>query len=148
MNMRKGMVMGWTAASLVAFAVGNAGAAGEIMQPGKWQITSSMEMEGMPPGAAHPMTVDQCIKPEDVKDAKSMASRQVQGNKKCTVSEPKWDNHTMSFDFTCENGSTGHTEMTFENASYTGSTTINMKAGPQGPMKVVQHVQAKRTGDC
>jgi hypothetical protein len=147
MRMSKGLVWGLAVASTVALGAGNAHAVGVDMQPGNWELSVTMEMPGMA-GMDKPMTVNQCIKPEDVKDPKAMAERTSKGNKSCKVSEPKLDGKTMSFDFTCDKGGSGRTEFTFDRTTYTGTTTILAPGGPNGTIKMVQHVKAKRTGDC
>jgi hypothetical protein len=146
-TLRSLLVFGTT--SLFALPAGLPAAEPTHMHPGKWEISMELEMEGMPPAANHgPRVVTQCLKAEDVKDAKSIAEANQKNRQGCTVSEPKWDGNKLSYSVACANGTTGHTEMTYEGDSYEGTGVMTVNSPQGGSMKVTQHIKGKRIGDC
>jgi hypothetical protein len=54
----------------------------------------------------------------------------------------------MAWTFECQSGGSGTSEFTFSGDSYEGVTKIKINKGPSGPMNMIQHIKAKRVGDC
>ena len=141
------------AAASISLASGSAaaaenGAAGDHpnLKPGSWEITTTMEMPGMPPRPGFTNTV--CVKPDQIKDSQSFAETQQQRGGKCKISDLKVEGDKLSYGFACEHGS-GTTELAFGGTTYEGTIKITTSGrGTSGPMTIVQHVKAKRTGDC
>jgi hypothetical protein len=119
------------------------------MQPGNWEITISMEMEGMPVNLSKkPLTSSHCIKPEDVKDFHTIAENNQPRDKKCKVGDLKRDGDKVTYSFTCEGGASGTSEVIYKGTTYEGTTVMNVGAGPQGAMRMTQRFKGKRLGDC
>jgi hypothetical protein len=118
------------------------------LQPGNWQVTMAMEMEGVAAvGAMPPTVLNHCIKPEDVKDPKTIAEGNQSKDRHCQVSDVKVENGKVSYGFTCDRGTTGQSEITYSGTSYEGTIVMTVAAGAK-PMKLTQHVKGKRLGDC
>ena len=127
-------------------AAGSGSAERPNMTPGQWEITVVMEMEGMPPRP--PITSTQCIKPEEIKDARSFAGTVQRRGGKCTIGDLKLTGGKLSYTFSCEHGATGETEVSFAGTSYEATTKMTSPGRGSGPLKLQQHTTAKRTGDC
>ncbi|HLX06864.1 MAG TPA: DUF3617 family protein [Thermoanaerobaculia bacterium] len=135
------------AAGRTAAAENGAAADHPNLKPGSWEITTAMEMEGMPPRPGFTNTI--CIKPDQIKDSHAFAeTQQGQRGGKCKVSDLKFEGDKLSYSFACEHGS-GTTELAFGGTTYEGTIKITASGrGNSAPMTIIQHVKAKRTGDC
>jgi hypothetical protein len=129
------------AASSVALAQGP-------KRDGKWEITTEMDMPGLPMKMpAH--TTTQCITKEDVADPqKALPQGQPPGrggNSDCKVSDYKTVGDKVTWTMKCEGREpmTGTGEITYAAESYKGTMTIN-RAGQTMTMKY----SGKRVGDC
>jgi Protein of unknown function (DUF3617) len=120
------------------------------IKPGQWEITSSMEMEGM----AHqmqPMSFTHCFKAGDT-NPKSIVQEMHRRNQECKIEDLKENGNKVSWTMKChsERGedvmATG--EMTYRPDSYEGTMHMEMSGGPHGTMKMTQHIKARRLGDC
>ena len=134
--------------ALVAVLLGSAIAFAKGPQKaGNWHITVTSEMPGMPMQPP-PQTLDKCITPEQSDDPKRAIKEQ---NSDCEPADVKVVANKVSYKMTChKHGGTqnGVGELTFAGDSYAGTMTLEMNDPRRGPMKIVQHIQATRTGDC
>jgi len=140
----------WFAIALVVAVAPSLYAEGkQSVKPGQWQITVTHEMVGAP-FTPPPMSISRCITPAESTDPKKLA--QHKGSENCEMKDMKVDGNHVTYKMVCNrNGKTvtGEGEMTYEPDHYYGTTTIEMdnpRAG--GHMKMVQHMDGKRTGDC
>jgi hypothetical protein len=118
-------------------------------QPGKWELTINMKMEGMPfDMPSKPVTTTHCVKPEDIKDTQTIAESNLEKKRKCKIADLKQDGDKVTYSFTCEGGANGTSEIVYQGTSYEGTTVMNMGSGPKGPMKMTQTFKGKRVGDC
>jgi hypothetical protein len=132
-----------------ALAGGRAASAADHpnVQPGNWEITSTMEMPGMPMPPARPIT--HCIKPDEIKDNQSFAdSMQTRNKGKCKISDIKIESDKLSYSFACDSGASGTTEVAFGGTTYEGTTKMTVPGHGNGPMTMTNHFKAKRVGDC
>jgi hypothetical protein len=116
-------------------------AAGGI-RPGMWEITSAMELPGMPMGMP-PTTVKHCYTADDVKDEKKMISR----DKNCTVTDFKRSGNKVAWKMKCtgKNAGTFTGESVFSGDSYTSA----MKMESEGKGRTMNmKVNGKRVGNC
>ena len=111
-------------ALVVFFLLSAAGAVLALdFQPGKWQVTSKVEMPGMP-APMPPVTVNQCMteqEPVPVKSADGQA---------CEILEMKTEGNTVTWKMKCSDpggGSEGSGRITYRGDSFEGS--ILTKAG-------------------
>jgi len=126
--------------------VGTVGAAPPPMKPGLWEMTMSMEMQGMPGGM--PATkLQHCYKAEDLKDLRETVPKQT--NSKCHVADWKQSGNTITYTMNCK-GPTAMTmtgNMTYAGDHYSGSAKISMNQGGQ-MVNMTQKFNARRLGDC
>ena len=71
---------------------------GVNMQEGKWEITNTFEMQGMPAGMMKPHTMTTCLSQKDYvpKDT---------GQKDCTMKDIKVDGNTVNWEMLCKDSS-------------------------------------------
>lgn len=124
---------------------------------GKWEITTQIEMAGMPQGRGMPaMTTTQCITKEQAADPQKAVpqppSRGGQGSD-CKVSDFKSNGNKVNWTIKCTTPQAvdGTGEMTYGNDTYEGVMTMNMqmaRGGQTMPMQMTMKMNGKRLGDC
>lgn len=126
-------------------AIPSALGAPQEMQPGLWEITSKMEMPGMPKMA--PQVMRHCYTKKDVEDNKKTVPQS--GDKNCEMKDYKVQGNTATWTMECkgEAAMTGTGTMTFGAQSYTGSMKSRMKQGGK-TIEMNQSWSAKRVGGC
>lgn len=132
-------------AALLAVAA-TAQAAGPNMQPGKWEITSRMEIPGIP-YPMNDMTMQHCFTAADVAQGEKSVQPDMGDNPEhCQVSNYTLQGNTATWSLRCDNMS-GQGSMTYSGDSYTGTTEFQVQAeGVMQSMK--QTISARRVGDC
>jgi hypothetical protein len=131
-------------AALCATADGHAASG---MQPGMWEITTRVDMPGMP-ATIPPQIVRHCYTPKDVEDGKGAVSKGGD-NKNCQVKDYQLKGSSASWAMECkgENAMTGTGTITFGASAYNG--TMKMKMQQAGKtMDITQAWSGKRVGDC
>ena len=124
-------------------AVVPAGAAEHPGKPGKWSISTQMEMPGLPIKMP-PIKYEMCLTEEDMKDPQKSVPNDPKSD--CKVGNYKLDGNTMSWTFECPKQKTkgeGTVTYTDDHESYTG--TMHMKAGEQ---EMSAKYSAKWLGAC
>jgi hypothetical protein len=118
---------------------------------GKWAVTMTMEMAGMPAGMP-PITTTQCITKEQAADPqKSVLQQPQRGNQQsdCKVSDYKVAGNKVTYSMKCTTpqpmDATG--EILYGDNTYDGTMTMNMARGGQS-MAMTMKYSAKRLGDC
>jgi Protein of unknown function (DUF3617) len=112
-------------------------------QPVKYEITSKVEMPGMP-GTIPPQTITQCIAEQDP------LPNQNPENQECKIVDMKQTDNTITWKMECDQRgqkitSTG--SMTYKGDSFEGTILTNM--GPQaGNMTMTTIITGKRLSDC
>lgn len=112
-------------------------------QPGKYEITSKVEMPGMP-GTIPPQTITQCITEQDP------LPNQNPENQQCKIVDMNQKDNTISWKMECDQQgqkitSTG--SMTYKGDSFKGTVLTNM--GPQaGNMTMTTAISGKRISNC
>lgn len=147
--MKTRLILGSLALLAIFSAPSTARAAGSPMQPGQWEITSSVEMEGMP-HPIPPSTFTHCIKPEDVKDPESMVRQSQQQKDDCELKDVKSEGNRVTWSVEChkKNSLKGSGTMVFSGGSYEGTINMEMTDPQRGPMKIITHIRGRRIGDC
>lgn len=143
MNSRRKLFIAIT----LSLAAATASAAPTIDE-GLWEITSRMEMVGMPEMARRPMTFTHCYTKKDVEDARNLAQDK---NSACKMTNYRLSGNKASWEIQCagERPMTGKGEMTFSRNSYQGVTKLSGNIGARGePAEMTQHISAKRLGEC
>jgi len=116
-------------------------AAGPVdMQEGQWEITTRVEMPGIPVQIP-PMTVSQCITQKD------LIPPSEQPDSECTVTHNQINGNTVTWSIECkgEGGNTrGDGQITYHGDRFEGSMKMSM---PEG-MSMTNHMSGKRIGPC
>ena len=125
---------------LSALLIPAAGFAGETMREGYWELTTTMEMPGLPM-MVPPTKVKHCYTKEDVKDQKKTIST----DKNCTVTDLKQSGNKVTWKMTCtgENSGVFTGETVYKSDAYDST----MKMQTQGQTMNMK-VKGKRLGNC
>ena len=110
------------------------------MRDGYWEMTTTMEMPGMPMQIP-PTQMKHCFTKEDVKDQK----KTIAGNENCTVTDLKETGNKVTWKMKCSGEGAG--ESSGETVFNGDSFQTNMKMQAEG-QDMVMNVKAKRIGDC
>jgi hypothetical protein len=112
-------------------------------QEGRYEITSSIDMPGMP-GAIPSTTITRCMSPQDPVPDQSAAESN------CKVIDMKTEGNTVTWKVECQqNGQTmkGSGKMTYFGDRFEGLIDTVMLQ-PQGTMTMKTTIKGKRIGDC
>lgn len=127
---------------LTLFAV-TACSSGPNMEDGLWEMTSTMEMEGMPqgmPGGMPPMTYRECLTKE------SMVPTQKKRNQDCKILQQESSGDTVTWRMRCTTG--GVVSEMNGSSTYSGSAMQGTMQMTSGGMKMTSRVTGKRLGPC
>jgi hypothetical protein len=127
-------------AVLFALVLPATGFAAETMREGYWELTTSMDIPGMPMELP-PTKIKHCYTEEDVKDQK----KTITTDKNCTVTDLKQSGNKVTWQMKC----TGQNAGVFSGATvYTGDAyDSTMKMQTQGQTMNMK-VKGKRIGAC
>lgn len=116
------------------------------MQPGLWEITTEMEMPGMPMKLP-PQSIRHCYTAKELADGRNAVPQSGDGN--CQVKNYRMSGNTASWEIECigESAMHGKASMTISPTRYTGKMEAVMSS-PGGDMKMTTHWRAHRIGDC
>lgn len=129
------------AAAALVVVSGSAVLAATEMREGKWEISSTIDMPGMP-FKVPPTVVTHCYTKEDVKDRKNAVTNK---NEECKVTDMKVSGNKVTWKMKC----TGKSKGTFSGETVFGRDFYNstMKMQTEGHTMTTK-VKAKRVGDC
>lgn len=131
-------------AALLLFA-GSSSAAESHMREGQWEITTKIEMPGLPV-TIPPITIAKCLTKEDINDPNKIVPKGGEKNDACKVSDYKVSGNKITWTMQCDEksgGMKGTGEMTVKGETYDGSMKMTMQ-DQQMSMKF----SGKRSGDC
>lgn len=129
----------------IVFLSGSAGAAGVSIDPGMWEMTSTMTMTMMP----EPRTnmVKECIKDDEL----SPESFNMDEDNPCNITDVTIEGNTASWSISCSMGSgpvmDGQWEFTSNGDSISGSGSMDTEFSGQ-KMGFNMTWEGKRIGDC
>ncbi len=109
------------------------------MQEGKWEITNTMEMKGMPAGMMKPHTMTTCL---SQKDSVPKDTQQ----KDCTMKDVKVEGNTVNWEMQCKNSS-GKGSVTYAGSTFDGVMETMMKEGGK-EMNAKMTMKGKYLGPC
>lgn len=115
------------------------------MQPGLWEVTTRMEMTGMPMKMP-PITIRHCYTRQDLDKGSNVPQAD---DKNCKVKDYKLKGDTVTWSIVCtgKNAMSGTGTMTVKPTSYTGKMNYRMKDDGE-TVDAVTHMSGKRVGDC
>ena len=112
---------------------------GVNMNEGKWEITSTVEMKGMPAGMMQPQTFTACLKQTDYVPKNA-------DQKDCTMKNVNVSGNTVSWEAVCKDSS-GKGTITYAGDTYDGMMEMTMKEGGKDTsMKMT--MKGKHIGPC
>jgi hypothetical protein len=115
-------------------------AADSPMKPGKWAVTTQMDIPNMPIKMP-PITVSVCITEEDLKNPEGNVPKQ---DKDCKIGDYSVDGNTVTWTVSCpKQKMTGKGTITHGDDSYSGSMEMNMDG-----QTMKTKYSGKRQGDC
>jgi hypothetical protein len=112
------------------------------MRPGKWEVSTQMEMPGAPMQMP-PMKMTRCVTAEEANDPANTVQGPERGD--CKVSDYQMTGNTATWKMACTKpqAMSGTAEMTFSGDAYNGVMKMSTSHGPMS-MKL----SGKRVGDC
>ncbi len=116
---------------------------GPNMKPGKWEITSTVDMPGMPAGMIPPTKIIQCMTKSDMVPQASPESG------KCKAPKVKKKGNTVSWTIVCKNqGVTSKMKgsITFKGTTFKGKMIID--TGNKQQPKITTNMSGRRLGAC
>ncbi len=128
---------------LIFISVSFAGS-GTIMKEGLWEITSKMEMQGMPMQMP-PITFTQCLTNQE------LVPNQSQAGQECRMKNVKTKGNTVTWDTVCDSHqgkviSSG--KITYKGDRFDGVVTTNMETPDQGLTQMKMLMSGRRIGKC
>lgn len=125
-----------------------ADAATPNLRDGLWEITVKMEMAGMPSNMPT-QTVKQCITGKDVSDPRKAMPGGDPKDNRCQITDHKMQGNTATWNMACKGpeAMTGSGSMTYNDTSYSGTTTITVTQGGQARAMKMTYA-GKHLGAC
>jgi len=112
------------------------------LHDGMWEITSKIEMSGIP--VQIPETkVSQCINKEKI-----IPKTDKKINKYCTISEQKIEGNTVTWKMECTNNTESQGSITYHGDTFEGLITTKTEVPNMGMMTMTIQLTGRRTGEC
>ena len=129
---------------IVLLLVAAAGVARADVQEGKWEMTVTTQIEGMP-GAMAPVTQSKCISKEDARDP----SRLIGTGAGCQFANKRDSGSEITFDVACTGQvpMNGSGKVRYSAQTFDGTVEIAADMGNQRLMTRSQ-IAGRRLGDC
>jgi hypothetical protein len=111
------------------------------MREGKWEITTQVEMPGMPTNMP-PMKTTQCLTKNDLVPQNS------QPGQECSFPETKVTGNKVTYTMECKGKGgemKGEGEITYSKDTFKGIMKMKM---PQANMEMISHMEGRRVGAC
>jgi uncharacterized protein DUF3617 len=129
--------------ALLAAAIPALACAAPNMQEGNWEVTTKMEMEGMP-FQMPPMKHNQCMTRQDVVPS-------AKKDQSCVVKDQKVSGDTVTWRVTCKDrdGTTeGDGKVTYAGKTYAGAMNMKVTDKRGKATSVRYQMQGRHTGPC
>ena len=127
---------------------GSAHAAAPDLKEGLWEITTKMEMPGMPAGMK-PQVMQQCLTKKDLDDPRKTAPGGDPKDNRCQMTDYKMQGNTATWNMACkgEEAMTGSGSITYSGTSYSGTSKMTTKRGGQAQTMTMNYT-GRRLGEC
>ncbi len=113
------------------------------MQPGNWEISMKIQVEGVP-FPMPPIKTTHCYTKQDLEDnSKTLPSGSGKKND-CEVKDMKVAGNSATWNLVCKDGAKGAGEITYKGTTYDATLKMTTKDGD----KSTTNIKAKRLGDC
>jgi len=117
------------------------------LHEGLWEITTKMEMQGMPmkmPARKH----TQCLTKKNM--LKTMVPKEQDKKEECKITDQKISGNTVTWIMKCSGKDamemTGKT--TYHGDTFEGTITMISNDPEEGKMKMINHISGRRIGEC
>ncbi len=134
------------AVAIGIFLWGTSAFAGVNLHEGLWEITTKMEVQGMPmkmPARKH----TQCLTNKNM--LKTMVPKE-QAQEECKITDQKISGNTLTWIMKCSGKDvmevTGKT--TYHGDTFEGTITMISNDPEEGKMKMINHITGRRIGEC
>lgn len=117
-----------------------------MMQPGLWEITTKMEMPGMPV-AMPPTKITHCYTSQDVENT----DKTIPKDQSCKLDSHNVSGNKVTWTVSCKEKSgdmKGSGEMTYQGNSYDGMMKMTVQSKGEQAMNMTYRYSGKRLGDC
>jgi hypothetical protein len=140
------MIKDFSGLVVLVVMVGSAYAADPVMRPGMWEITTQMDMPGMPMKMPA-QTIRQCLTKQDIEQGDRAVP--TSGDSTCQVKDYKVDGNVATWKILCSGAASMHGSgrMVMQRDSYTGEMESTMNHNGQ-TMEMTNKWTGKRVGDC
>jgi len=117
------------------------------LHEGLWEITTKMEIQGMPmqmPARKH----TQCLTKKNM--LKTMVPKEQDKKEECKITDTKIRGNTVTWVMKCSGEDamevTGKT--TYHGDTFEGTITMISNDTEEGKMKMINHISGRRIGEC
>lgn len=114
------------------------------MQEGLWEITTAIDMPGIPSGIP-PMKQTECL------TKKNMVPQNQEKGQDCKIAQARIDGNTVTWTMKCggeEGAMEGSGKITYAGDKFTGSFIMTMQDPEQGKMQMTQKMSGRKVGPC
>ena len=121
--------------------------AGVNLHEGLWEITTKIEMPGMPmqmPARKH----TQCLTKKNM--LKTMVPREQAQEEECKITDTKISGNTITWVMKCsgEDAVEATGKITYRGDTFEGTITMISNDPKEGKMKMIHHISGRRIGEC
>jgi len=129
-------------ATVVSLIFAVAAFAAPNYQEGLWEITTTMNMPGMPKEMMRPMKQQVCMTKQN-----AVPQPQQKGEQQCKMTNQRTVGNKVFWTMTCKGGTVSNGEITYSKTSYDGSQTTTTSQGGK-LMTVKSTMSGKYLGPC
>jgi len=116
------------------------------MKEGLWEITTKMEVPGMPAGMP-PQVMQKCFTQEDFKDPRQAVPGKDARDARCKMTDHKVQGNSATWNMACEDGTKGVGTATYSGTTYTSTNTITSSRGGKA-QTMTMHYSGRHLGAC
>jgi len=112
------------------------------LHAGMWEITSKIEMSGIPVKIPK-MKVSQCINKENI-----IPKTNQKVNEHCSIAEQKIEGNTVTWKINCGGKVESQGSVTYHGDTFNGLINTQSEVPSMGMMTMTIQLTGKRTGEC
>lgn len=131
--------------ALLPFFFASSTAAEPVFSEGLWEITGTMEIQGLAPGLSRPHVYHRCLTEKDP------IPREPERDRQCRLVRSSMESDALAWSVQCtlERGSmTGKGRVLFHGDTLTGVMRGKIRGEGQKTLSVTQRIEGRRIGDC
>ena len=117
------------------------------VQPGEWEVSMQMEMEGSPVKLP-PMKQKRCVTPAEAAQPHRLFKPNNQRSNDCEMKNIKQEGNKLSWTIDCKTRGHGSGSVTFQSGQYDGATEMTMVDGRGVTRHVRSTISGRRIGEC